>query len=168
MKLFYVLFLFLFLFKCDNGKQKEAEKQKIDKTLNCDDTLQKEINKKGVILTLTHIDTTELLLCITNYLEEKIILNEFIISTSVFTLEIQDNEGNIKKIRGTPPPMFPDNLDDYNIVLYSKETIDIPLSLSIFENYHQKSIKIRAKVTFLNQEKEEKTTYSNWVIYKTE
>lgn len=166
MRTFYVFFCLFFMFRCDNRLQK-TDNQKKNIELNCDNIAQKLIDKNEVVLTLTYIDDTKVLLCITNYLEEEIVVNEFIIGTAIFTLEIQDNNGNIEKTRRIPPPMPPDNLNSYDVILSSEKTISVLLNISNLENNNQKKMKIRAKINYrCAQSIQEMTKYSEWIFYK--
>lgn len=150
-KILNFLILFVLLLKCSFPENRASNNQE----------------KKDVVVTLSCTNKEKGLITIKNNLDEAIIINKFINRIEMFILERKLANGDIQKLQGSPPPMPPKNLEEYNITLSKAESFVIPIHFYLLENTPEAKIKIRTTITYHTMKNEKgKKACSDWVVYE--
>lgn len=123
-------------------------------------------NELNVELLITYKEGLKGSIIINNQQEKPIIINHFVWGVASLILKLQNIDGN--PIHMPPPPMPPANLDDYETIIKSNDSLEIPIQGIdiLLDKLAANGLKVRVEGYYKNSDSKSKEVevFSEWIF----
>jgi len=157
--------ILLLLVQCKNKVQKPVEEKEKIITFSKKQPIE-NLKDEKVIVSLNFNDQDDAYLIIRNQLKEDIIINRYLLGSSLVALDQYINGESIQ-INQLPLPVPPLNLNKYDTIIRKNNQIFIAMyDLDILNKLPEDNTKIRACISYKLKHGEHEEACSDWMVYE--